>query len=244
MIVEGMTYQEIIKEYNNIWDEARKTTLSKLDPRPYQRFFRKNRMATNVYFEKIRIKIDSNTYLYAIPVAPNKAFFDKYSVHYTSFLTYFTSKGQYVAMKGVSRANGEPEFTFYTPHFFDRYRERYLKNAEMEKVDAVMHFMKNNHQESRHIYHGEYKDYEHHFAGTCNTGMTLGVFLEDKIALYKTFLTREDLSKNKTDTMESLDEVYKEREYKFGNLKQMISSDSTLLNSLRNDPFAIAMLMQ
>ena len=244
MIVEGMTYQEIIKEYYNIWEEARKTTLNNFDRRPYERFFRKNRKATNVYFKERRIKIDNNTNLYVIPAAPNKAYFDKYGVRFTSFLTYFTSKGQYVVMKGVSRVNGEPDYTFYTPHFFDRYRERYLKNEEMDKVSAVLHFMRNNNQESRHIYHGEYKDYEHHFVGTCDTGMTLGVFVEDKIAIYKTFLPREDLSKKKADTMEGLDEVYKKREDKFENIKQMILSDSKLLNSLRNDPLVAAMLMQ
>lgn len=56
----------------------------------------------------------------------------------TVYMKYRLSDGIHIA---TAHPNFLDEVTFYTPHFFDRYRERELRKLEMQKNDVINHFM-------------------------------------------------------------------------------------------------------
>ena len=72
----------------------------------------------------------------------------------------------------MSRMNGQYwHFTVYTPHFFDRYKERHLKDKSISTPDAVYQFFMRNLKSSAQTVTSE--KYPNGYWNICNDGICL-----------------------------------------------------------------------
>ena len=205
-----MTYNEIIDEFEKIYQNAKDTSMRNIREARYKSYLIKNKHKTNVFFKPRHIKIDEITSLYVIPFAHSWSIYKKIGLRYVSFLTYLTDNGLMMIRRTIMPDSGEYFYSFYTPHFFDRYREREIDGADLEKPDVIYHYVVNNPFEYRDCDNYQYKDEEGAFLATCNTGLACGVIVENNVPLYRTYISRNDLSRNKTEIMKDLDQLHEE----------------------------------
>ncbi len=79
----------------------------------------------------------------------------------------------------------------YTPHFFNRYRERFLKDMSMEKSEVMNQFFLRNYRTMN--YDQDNPDYPNGTMSLSQDGIGLGVRNEDTYAEIKTFISLEML---------------------------------------------------
>ncbi len=100
----------------------------------------------------------------------------------------------------------ELNMAVYTPHFFDRYRERFLKDPTMDKMKVIERFFTYNGLSD--IVFVKNEKYQNSFFGRCKDGVVLGTRYSDKIIEIKTFLSDDELKDEQIDwsnhTFESL----------------------------------------
>lgn len=106
----------------------------------------------------------------------------------TVYLKYLLSDGIHVAN---AHPNALDEVTFYTPHFFDRYRERQLKNPSLPKTDVINHFMAITAATS--IKDINNPKYPNSVYGTNEEGVLLGENLGNGLFEFRTFISFEML---------------------------------------------------
>ena len=154
-----------------------------------------------------------------------------------------TDNGLMMIRRTIQKGTGDYFYSFYTPHFFDRYRERELKGADLEKPDVIYHYVVNNPFEYRDSDNYEYKDEKAAFLATCNTGLACGVIVENNVPLYKTYISRNDLSKNKTVIMKDLDHLHKEEIDDLRFYKKALMANPELLKDNHQDNLAMCTLI-
>jgi hypothetical protein len=91
--------------------------------------------------------------------------------------------------------------TIYSPHFFDRYRERYLKDTSIPKLEVIKEYFKYNSTIRRT------RDRRLSDNGICGTGMhgaVLGIEESHEIHLFKTFVSFDMLKQDQTNTHDLL----------------------------------------
>jgi hypothetical protein len=81
------------------------------------------------------------------------------------------------------------KFQVYTPHFFDRYRERYLKDATIPKLEVVQRFAFGNPQGA--VAEIQSEKYPNSVWTRCDDGLMLCTKLTDDIYECKTFISFE-----------------------------------------------------
>ena len=83
----------------------------------------------------------------------------------------------------------------FSPHFFERYIERFLKTAQKEIQFPIKEYAKFFFLRNYHI--TPYKpETEDKVRGFCEDGMFLGEWLSEDVGLVKTFLSRDELKIN------------------------------------------------
>lgn len=83
----------------------------------------------------------------------------------------------------------------FSPHFFERYIERFLKTAQEEIQYPIKEYAKFFFLRNYHI--TPYKpETEDKVRGFCEDGMFLGEWLSEDVGLVKTFLSRDELKVN------------------------------------------------
>ena len=80
-------------------------------------------------------------------------------------------------------------FTIYTPHFIDRYKERFLKDKSISKPDAFYKYFRNNLKLTSSGHPSQ--KYPNGFWLVCNDGMCLCNHLNSLTVEVKTFITYE-----------------------------------------------------
>ena len=85
--------------------------------------------------------------------------------------------------------SGGRKYQVYTPHFFDRYRERYLKDPTIPKLEVVQRFMLGNSQGALAEIPSE--KYPGSVWSRCDDGLMLCTKLTDDIYECKTFISFE-----------------------------------------------------
>lgn len=94
----------------------------------------------------------------------------------------------------------------FTPHFFSRYRSRFLKNDELSAKEVIDTFAKRNMNVANS------KTDEKEFVGACKDGY-IHIRIKDKeLSIAVTFIGFDTLSRWRTEETESLLEVIKKHE--------------------------------
>lgn len=108
----------------------------------------------------------------------------------TVYMRYRLSDGIHIA---TAHPNTLDKVTFYTPHFFDRYRERGLRKPEMQKNDVINHFMAIT--AATHIENLDNPKYSNSVFATNEEGVLLGENLGNGLFEFRTFISI-DMLKN------------------------------------------------
>lgn len=219
MIIETMSYQEIARRFDMIYDELNQS----INLSPYRRFFIKNKKATNVVFQPKKRTIDENTYAILVPMNLSYKDFMKNGLQGATFLVYGTSKGKMLVSKGWSCKINAYTYTFYTSHFFDRYRERVLKDLTRHKDEVMMDYFKRNVYSACEYFNNGYKDSNRSFFTITNEGVALGICIDTNKLLYKTFIDYDSLSRNKQEKSDYLSNMFKEYGGMMEKMRQIIS---------------------
>jgi len=117
-------------------------------------------------------------------------------------------------LNGICVNTGGVSLSHYTPHFLQRYNERFLKDKTMAKLDLLKHFIINNPFEAvAEISDGESIQYK--IFSRFNEGIGLGFkeVISDKgneIVHFKTFITNEMIFDCQRDGFNVLGEYYNE----------------------------------
>lgn len=94
------------------------------------------------------------------------------------------------------------EFSFYTPHLFDRYRERKLKDISKPKLQTMFDFFKTNATSRFNRVNND--KYANSIFSVCPNGVTLGSEISDKIIENRTYITFEMLKSDQVQDEEKL----------------------------------------
>lgn len=173
MIVKKMNlkeiYNEIMKDYHELVDYAERKK------QQYTRPIKKSNIFP-LHFKPIEYTSSRNNKYYMIFRAYKKK--DWKDVHNTTICIYDNEDGLHAVM--IYKTT----IAIYPPHFFSRYRERYLLDRALSSKDVILHYFKDN-----AIAYGEWSNDGDYLAMTTTDGVGLGQTFEDaKIYLFKTFL--------------------------------------------------------
>ena len=157
-----------------------------------------------VFFKPIELTSKrGNKYILQIN-SKGKSDFKKKDLLFITYMYYHRPEGIYavmVASQGVA-SSADDFYNIYTPHFFDRYRERELKNIHMPKMEAIIDFFTHN-ATSKHV-EVESEKYKDSLFYTVPTGVMLGNKYNDYICEIKTYITFDMLRGNQVDNSEKL----------------------------------------
>ena len=231
MIIETMSYQEIARRFDVIYDDVKRS----INSQPYRRFFIKNKNATNVTFQPKRRTIDENTYAIILPMSLSYKDFMTNGLKGEIYLIYGTRKGRILVSKGWSCKIKAYTYTFYTSHFFDRYRERVLKDLTKPKDEVMIEFFKRNTCSTCEYINDGYKESERSFFTVTNEGVALGVCIDTNKNLYKTFIDYDSLSKNKQKESESLARNFKQYYDMMTKIRQVMSHDPEMALAMSDE---------
>ena len=184
MIVDTMSYEEIIDLFK-IDCAILKYKIAENTKR-YQKAIKGSRARGKRYFKPIAFS-GSRGFNYVL------RFFD-YGIDYTSkkrlglyyFAWFRKNKGIY-ALTFTKLGGCIWHFTIYHPHFFDRYRERCLKDPNLSKPEVIFKFLHNNQKKSATNIPSE--KYPDGYWMACTDGLCLCRNVHDLIIEVKTFIT-------------------------------------------------------
>ncbi len=205
MVVDTMTYKEI-------WSEIRKdyNGIIRYKIVDAEKVFRKKVMASPSTLDIIRLKpihfksrktsLNHCMILYSF----GKNDYKKNGMLFVLYSYIYREYGIYAFM--LSGKNFDT-LAVYTPHFFSRYRERYIKDTSLS-MDEVMEdfFVYNNVCQIKDVNNASYPNSI--FAST-KDGVLLGTKHPDNILEFKTFLPSELLKEQQIDLHNSQNEDVK-----------------------------------
>ena len=144
VIVAAMTHQQIADECQNEWrDELYDKTMKILLSEKYRKFIMKEaRSEKRIYFKSIEFVTKRKNSCVIQPFSKGWSLYKKRGLSYFVYLRYHRSDGLHAVV--FSAVKGISYYIFYTPHFFDRYKERELKDTSMPKIQAIHEFFKYN----------------------------------------------------------------------------------------------------
>lgn len=201
MITDRMTYQEIAEAVRNDWsNELRNCYINCFGQRKaFGKIMLKDMKPDVFHFLGRREKLTKakNKYVFLF-YSQGKAQF-KHEGPLRSFrLEYLRKDGLHAVKINVFNTQ---EVTFYTPHFFDRYRERFLEKEYIidgwTKEDVMDDFFMNNVGEICQSQNNP--KYPDGIFLTTDSGVILGVDLGDGLWEYRTFVTFDMLKGNQIE---------------------------------------------
>jgi len=92
---------------------------------------------------------------------------------------------------------GKFKVLIYPPHFFKRYKERYIKE-DLSNIMVIKAFFRNNPTYMLQVVEDE------NFSGSCNQGFVFGKILNPSISIIKTFISTDMLKGDQTSLNEIL----------------------------------------
>ena len=188
MVTESMTYEEIWKEIKKdfsgiIWnkiEEGNKRFRKKIIATTVSRVVRLSPM----YFQSSITKLNYCLMLYCL----GKQDFKRNSALFNLFAYFYKDYGLYAFFPTGKRFES---LSVYTPHFFDRYQERFLKDSSLKRTEVMQIFFLNNYT-GVPITLGNEK-YPNFVFLTSKDGVQLGLKYSSDILELKTFLSQEQL---------------------------------------------------
>jgi len=198
MIVDTMTHQEIVADFQNTLSKHRDNIVAKMD-KIVRRFFLRNggrnKSKKNVSFKAICQKVDNNSTLWVIPVCPDYKTFERLRPP-TIFYLIFHKDNKLCVLTEAANFLGERKYNFFTKHLFDRYIERYLSgkvNHQIDFMDAVKHFLEHNPNIVRVPCKMPRYPTNNYIAATDTGGIITGKEIDSSIMEYKTYYGQEKL---------------------------------------------------
>lgn len=176
MIVPAMSvteiHNELVKDYDNC--------ISRID-RDFKHYRRAIIKSTKfpMYFKPIDYTTPSRNKFVILVEAESKKNANDLLITLIGY--YLRPEGIYAAMIVPSK-NGDKKICIYPPHFFERYKERYLQN-DLSALEVIKQYFKINSAITFEVRE------EAGFRGVCRDGYILGKILSHNILIVKTFVT-------------------------------------------------------
>ena len=210
MIVDSMSYEEVVAEFEYDWEHYFPYVIPKqLDDNKYRRFILKQTRDIPVYFKPIKLTSKrGNQYILQIN-SKGKSDFKKYGLLFILYMYFHRPEGIYVVLFCSESCNSfeRKTYNFYIPHLFDRYRERELKDIHKPKLETIIDFFQNNSTTNpAPIDNNKYKNSV--FCAVTN-GVMLGSRYNNYIYEHRTFITFDMLKGDQIETSENLTSVLK-----------------------------------
>lgn len=186
MIVDSMTYKEIISEFQYDWNQFIYDKLTNCFgmANTYRRYMLKYMKDDPVFFTPIEFESKrGNTYIVRFS-CKGKADYKKNGLIVTLYM-YYRIHGRIYAV--LSTGGNRDTFIFYTPHLFDRYRERELKDLSLNKLHVVNEFFKSN--STANFMSLDNPKYVNSLYGVSKSGILLGKKITDSLYEIKTYIT-------------------------------------------------------
>ena len=207
MIVEAMSYEEIVNSYKKETLEVQRKCCSiiRQNLSLYKRTIFSRTRPGSVFFRPVDFKSSScNDYSMQVFVY-DKASFKKSGLRYYSFLYYLNKSGIHVVIDSACNLVSDTFFAIFIPHFFERYRMRFLKDDSLGMKETIYTYFKANQGGSfMPVPSEKYKD---NFYCAVNDGIALGTKINDEIVLVKTFITFEMLKGQQVDIGDNLGDL-------------------------------------
>ena len=157
-----------------------------------------------VFFKPIELTSKrGNKYILQIN-SKGKSDYKKKGLLYIIYMYYHRPEGIYVVMLGSngSWTTKDDFYNIYTPHFFDRYRERELKDIHKPKLQTIIDFFAHN--ATGNFIEVNNEKYKDSIFYTVPTGVMLGSIYNDYIFELRTYITFDMLKGNQVDDNEIL----------------------------------------
>ena len=193
MIVDSMTYEEVVGAYIKEYREVQKKCCSIIAQNlsEYKRTIFSRSRSGPIFFRPVEIKSSSGNDYYMQAFAYDKASFKKTGMRYYSFLSYYNKKGMTVVTDTSLNRVTKEYYAIFISHFFERYRERFVKDSSIGIKDSVFSYFKANQGGAfTPVPSDKYKD---SYYCAVNDGVALGSKINDTILLVKTFITYDML---------------------------------------------------
>ena len=141
MIVDAMSYDDIMKLY---WeDKAFVNHKIEAGNKFYSRMLKNAHLKDRIYYAPIRFTSRRGFNYVMLFFNLGEDVPGKNRLGCTYYVWFIKNRGMYaITISSVNRAVYHN--TIYTPHFLDRYRERYLKDMTMSKQDVLHTYIMNN----------------------------------------------------------------------------------------------------
>lgn len=205
MIVDSMTYEEVVAEFKKEWRNYFPSILNRyIEDNKYRRYMLKAKDNELVFFKPIELTSPrGNKYILQIN-SKGRSDYKKYGLLYTVYMYYHRPEGIYVAMLGSigSWTTKDDFYNIYTPHFFDRYRERELKDIHKPKLQTIIDFF--THNATGQYINVDNDKYKNSIFYTVPTGVMLGSIYNDYIFELRTYITFDMLRDEQVDNSEIL----------------------------------------
>ena len=206
MIVDSMSYEEIVAEFKKDWHSYFPNVLPQImEDKKYRRYMLKQtKDNVRVYFKPIELTSKrGNKYILQLS-SKGKSDYKKSGLLFILYMYYHRPEGIYVVMltsKG-SRTLEEDLYNVYTPHLFDRYRERDLKDIHKPKMQTIIDFFQHN--ATGEFLTVDNVKYPNSIFVTVPTGVLLGSIYNEQIFELRTYVSFEMLKGNQIEDSEVL----------------------------------------
>ena len=219
MITRGMNIKDIVREYEIDELELLKQHNRINQDNRYRRYIMKNLKSDCTYiFKPVHFKSSrGNDYLQLV-VTKGYNQYKKYGLEIHNFMYYRIDNSGYYVVSQTDFHNillsNDYGYTFYPPHFFNRYQERYVKE-DKPRLDLIVDYFKANYVMSVMKSHNNQEKYPGGFYCYGPHGITLGSLSEqlsrecDKVILFSnTFVTLDMLKGDQVEKIKELQKVY------------------------------------
>ena len=207
MIVDSMTYQEIAaevkKDYHSYIEFRKDMAFGMLSK--YRRYMLKEAKDNQqVFFKPINFTTPSgNTYVIQYN-SKGRSDYKRNPLLFIPYMYFYRPDGIYAVMITGDKFDC---FSFYTPHLFDRYRERELKDINKPKLQTILDFFRNN--ATTTFQSVDNAKYENSIFNVSPKGVLLGSQLSEYIYEYRTYITFDMLRGEQIDRKDKLQDAVK-----------------------------------
>ena len=207
MIVDTMSYEEIVNSYKkDIPEVLRKCcAIIKENHSLYKRTILTRTRAGAVFFRPVDFQSSSGNNYSMQAFSYDKASFKKSGLRFYSFMSFVNKTGINVVIDSMSNLISKGYYAMFIPHFFERYRERFLNNESLGMRDTIYTYFKSNQGGS--FMPVPSNKYKNSFYCAVHDGVALGTLINEEIILVKTFITYEMLKGDQIEIGDNLEEA-------------------------------------
>ena len=187
VIVDSMTIEEILELLKDDLDFLQHKIDDNL--KRYKQMVKNSVKKERVYYQPLNYKSAKGFHymLQFFKRANDEPDKDKLGMLY--YVWFIKNRGTYAISLSRLSLYGRSHwhYTIYTPHFFDRYRERFLKDLSISKPDVIYRFIRGNLKMSSSGHPSE--KYPNCIWVSCSDGLILCNHLNNINQVAKTFIT-------------------------------------------------------